>query len=259
MKRDEKTRIQTDVRFGEDVVSLDLEVPARTVPTDAVLPVILEVTNAVVGAGVDALGRRGGEVSCRAGCGQCCRQFICVSSVELRSLRRVVAGLPPERRRRVEARFAAAEARLREVGLYEALMELGEEGYQTAIDYFRLGIDCPFLEDESCSIYPMRPSSCREYLVTSPPEDCATLDPESPPVGVPLAAKPSRALRHLDDGARPDPGMESQIPMILTLSWPEARLKPALRRTGPAHLRAFFALLTGKSPAKGKKKRKKRR
>ena len=38
--------------------------------------------------------------------------------------------------------------------------------------YFSEQIACPFLEDESCSIYPVRPSICREYIVYSPPEYC---------------------------------------------------------------------------------------
>ena len=40
-------------------------------------------------------------------------------------------------------------------------------------EYFRLGIACPFLEEESCSIYHDRPITCREYLVTSPAENCS--------------------------------------------------------------------------------------
>lgn len=37
----------------------------------------------------------------------------------------------------------------------------------------RLGVACPFLEKESCSIHRDRPLVCREYLVTSPPAACA--------------------------------------------------------------------------------------
>lgn len=48
---------------------------------------------------------------------------------------------------------------------------------QLGRDYFALGVPCPFLEDESCSIHPERPLVCREYLVTSPAEHCARPTP----------------------------------------------------------------------------------
>ncbi len=48
---------------------------------------------------------------------------------------------------------------------------------RSARRYFHLGIACPFLEDESCSIHADRPISCREYLVTSPAVNCADPKP----------------------------------------------------------------------------------
>jgi hypothetical protein len=37
-----------------------------------------------------------------------------------------------------------------------------------SLEYLALGIACPFLEDESCSIHAERPLACRQHLVTSP-------------------------------------------------------------------------------------------
>ena len=48
-----------------------------------------------------------------------------------------------------------------------------------SIEYFKFGIACPFLEDESCSIHPDRPMACREYLVSSPAENCRTPRPDN--------------------------------------------------------------------------------
>ena len=45
-------------------------------------------------------------------------------------------------------------------------------------EYFQLGIPCPFLEEESCSIYHDRPITCREYLVTSPPAALRIFPPQ---------------------------------------------------------------------------------
>ena len=69
-----------------------------------------------------------------------------------------------------------------------------EERTPLALSYFRLGIPCPFLEEESCSIHPDRPLSCREYLVTSAPIHCAEQAPDKVQ-GVRLDAMVSLVLR----------------------------------------------------------------
>ena len=45
--------------------------------------------------------------------------------------------------------------------------------HELGLRYFALGIPCPFLEDERCTIHQIRPLRCREYMVASPAENCA--------------------------------------------------------------------------------------
>ena len=62
-----------------------------------------------------------------------------------------------------------------------------------------MGVPCPFLEDESCSIHPERPLVCREYLVTSPAALCAGPTQEGvTPVAVPKVSMAARGLQ--DEG-----------------------------------------------------------
>ena len=42
--------------------------------------------------------------------------------------------------------------------------------------------DCPMLRDGACSLYGSRPTACREFLVTSDPELCATYKPTRVPL-----------------------------------------------------------------------------
>jgi hypothetical protein len=59
-----------------------------------------------------------------------------------------------------------------------------------------MGMPCPFLIDESCSIHAHRPVVCREYNVTSPPELCT--DPiRNPIIRVPLPQPLSTPLARL--------------------------------------------------------------
>src|SRR5262249_43913345 len=116
-------------------------------------------------------------ISCRKGCGACCRQAVPITTVEARRLRELVDELPEPRRSEVQARFAEARRRLTEAGLLEKLLypEQWTEGEARTLGvaYFQQAIACPFLESESCSIYHDRPMACREYLVTSPAENCS--------------------------------------------------------------------------------------
>jgi Fe-S-cluster containining protein len=61
-----------------------------------------------------------------------------------------------------------------------------------------LAIACPFLENESCGIYPHRPLACREYLVTNPAANCSTPSAESIQI-VPMPRKLSYTLYQFGD------------------------------------------------------------
>ena len=63
----------------------------------------------LVGMGVRSAQQEGRTVSCRAGCGACCRQPVPVSLPEAFLLYEVVAGQPLEQRERTLARFEAAK------------------------------------------------------------------------------------------------------------------------------------------------------
>src|SRR5262249_25604325 len=77
----------------------------------------------------------------------------------------------------------------------------------------------PFLEDESCSIYADRPLICREYLVTSPAEDCSRLF-EVPVARVEVPVRMGGVMIQLTHKIAGAP-LEG-IPIVLALEWSEA-------------------------------------
>ncbi len=107
------------------------------------------------------------DISCGPGCGACCRQAVPVTAAELRAIRAWLDALPDDERLAHDRRIAATKARL-DASDAEAI------GMENERAYFALGIPCPFLVDESCSIHPARPLACREYVVTSDPVHCAS-------------------------------------------------------------------------------------
>jgi hypothetical protein len=136
--------------------------------------------------------------------------------------------LPAERRAELEQRFHRALSMLRDAGVIDKILNsdwaLGQEqATRMAIDYFHAGVPCPFLEDECCSIHPIRPLSCREYIVTSPPELCK--DPSVYNVsGVPIPVKLSRALYVFGQQMEHDP--RGWVPLVFLLAWGKSGAKP---------------------------------
>src|SRR5579871_264231 len=211
------------LKVGDLSIAHPLTVPNGPVAATAVLPALQGLVNAVVGAA-----ESGRAISCRKGCGACCRQLVPISRTEGEALLALVEAMPEPRRTAVQARFAAAEAAITQAGLADCGTRSDRESARSdralSVAYFALGVPCPFLEEESCSIHPDRPLVCREYLVTSPAELCAGPQQEGvTPVPVP---KLSLAARRLQEES------ESWFPLALLMAWSRKPRTPATRRPG---------------------------
>lgn len=216
------------LKVGDLAIAHPLTVPNVAVPATSVLPALQGLINEVVSAA-----ESGKAISCRKGCGACCRQLVPISRTEGEALLALVEAMPRKRRKAVRARFAAAETAIAQAGLAE---RAGRSDRDLSTAYFSLGIPCPFLEDESCSIHPDRPLVCREYLVTSPAELCAGPAREGvTPVPVP---KLSLAARRLQDEG------DDWFPLATLLAWSRRSRRPAARRPGTEWVQRFLKGLT---------------
>lgn len=227
---------------------LDFEVSVPPGPTRPVqlLPIFRSLADAIVGAAVDAAHDEGQNVSCKAGCGACCRQLVPISEVEARRLAEVVLEMPQERRTEILNRFEEARRRLEEAGLLESVHSPetmdAEQRKALGLKYFRLGIACPFLEDESCSIYSERPIACREYLVTSPAANCANPTAETVKC-VRVSLEVSRTIRSFGGDWRAP--TDRFVPLIVALEWAAANPDTTKPLPGPELIRELFSRLTG--------------
>jgi hypothetical protein len=149
--------------------------------------------------------------------------------------------MPAGRREALLQRFGAAQDVLRERGFGERSLEgeaaVGLEAVHLALDYFKLQIPCPFLEAESCSIHPFRPMSCREHLVTSPPDLCR--DPVNPGIrGIRAPASLTQALAQLYADLHGESPM--LLPLPLGLDFAQAHREARMKRHEAADLFASF-------------------
>jgi hypothetical protein len=165
-----------------------------------------------------------------------------ISEIEAHHLAALVDAMPEPRRTEIRERFAEGLRRLAEAGLLDRLRAPDRSPDDTVrkvgLEYFHRGIPCPFLEDESCSIYPDRPLACREYLVTSPAEHCRNPTADTVQLlGIP--AKVSTAVICLSP-PRPGSTLIPYVPLILALEWTAAHPDDLPHRPGPAILKSVF-------------------
>lgn len=238
---------QFTLRLGGEEVEVRETVPARVVRAADLLPLFQRLTDTVVGAVARQAERRGQRISCRAGCGACCRQPVPVAEAEAIHLAELVGRLPIERGERVRRRFAAALDALERAGCLGDVRRLPRvsdeaERRRVGLGYFRLQIPCPFLEEESCSIYPHRPLACREYLVVSPASRCSDPGPQVERLAFPV--RPSRLLYRFGDGLGKDNAR--WVPLVLALVWAgRGRGRAARRFFAPGLYESFVTQLAG--------------
>lgn len=229
---------------GRGVLRASAQVPAGRTTLTQMLPILQNVENAILARVGEEAASVGKPISCRAGCGACCRQMVPVSLFEAEALVDWMRTLPEARRKELEERFHGALMKLRDAGVIDKILDPAwtlNEGpaIDLAIEYFRAGVACPFLEDERCSIHPMRPLSCREYLVTTPPEYCD--DPAANVLqAVDLPLKMTRVLYAFGRAIEQD--RRGWIPLVFLLAWGRTGVRPgeAVSGTGEEVLRRIM-------------------
>lgn len=204
------------LRVLNQEMQLTIPLPAEPSPSEALLPTLRAMSEHFTNLGVAHHEAKGEHVRCSKGCGACCRQLVPIPATEARQLVRFLRSLPPERQQVIRDRVFAGMKKLDEAGVLDKLELLygtnKEAAQAMAADYFRVGVPCPFLEDEACGIYENRPIVCREYLVVTDPKHCETpWTGETRGVTVPLPM--NRMLLRLDDAE----GGESWQPMLVLL------------------------------------------
>lgn len=205
---------------------------ARIGPTRLMelLPLARAVSGGVSAIAIAHEQAQGRAISCKVGCGACCRHLIPIAPAEAIRLSEVVDAMPKERRRAVKKRFEKAVLRMEQAGLLDprrprgqaALRSVKTDPAETWEDasrrYFEARIACPLLEDEACGAYAERPMVCREYSVTTPAELCSTLshDARDVPRPVHMGEVMTAATNELLD--REDLG----VPLAMALEWAAA-------------------------------------
>jgi Fe-S-cluster containining protein len=216
-------KLPIQINLPEGCIKGEIDLPHGTMRLVDLASKVLELSSTVADMGTHIAANLGRQVTCSKGCGSCCRQLVPLSAPEAICLAELVASLPKDMGQRIRQRFTDAVGRLKQSELFKSLERLqgspsiSEEEMQAITEaYFQQQIPCPFLKDESCSIYTSRPSRCREYVATSPPSHCQ--NPYEKHVDrLPISIRLSEALARM--WAEATQTSVQLIPLTLALEW----------------------------------------
>jgi Fe-S-cluster containining protein len=232
--------------FDGQPVDATVEVPAGLVAHRGLQKFAQNMSDLMISVAQANEEKAGRKISCSRGCAACCRQIPPLAPSEAHHLAALVDAMPDAQRTRIRERFDRAVQRATDAGLIERLRGraslAGDELLALGLQYFREQIDCPFLENEACLIHAERPTECREFLVTSPPEKCREMKPGTVQ-GVKLPAKVSRVLRQMDQEAYGLAEKSAWVPLILALEWVADHPEEPAPRPGPEMLQSFVQAL----------------
>lgn len=168
-------------RAHADPLVVPVELPATPTTFVGIMPAVRSIADALQDDALQTVARMGRPATCGLGCDTCCRHLVMLGEAEALGLLRTLAALPEARQADIRSRFQAGLDRVEAAGLLPRLYavftrtasdHIAQAEMQAA--YWELGIPCPFLEEQACGIYAERPLVCRQYAMSSPPQNCRT-------------------------------------------------------------------------------------
>ena len=204
--------------------SLNFKIGAKdcTAKISDLVPIARAVSGRIIQIVTDKLASDGNSVSCRKGCCHCCHYLLPVSTPEAFRLAYEILTMPPIRQEAILRSTINAAKKIMELGLPESENN-SPANKPDLIDisnwYKELNLPCPFLVENACSIYNIRPLVCREYMVTSPPDNCKKNSNISPDT-VTLPVTTAKVLMNIADDLESD--RLKVIPLPLALAWCQA-------------------------------------
>src|SRR5262245_19712497 len=107
---DEKEKLEwvlgeIGMNIGGRQLQMEPNVPSTPIHPKRMLPILQQMTNSFVDIAVQEENGEGRSISCKAGCGACCRQLVPISGIEARNLSDLVTSMPEPRQSEIRGRF----------------------------------------------------------------------------------------------------------------------------------------------------------
>ncbi len=142
-----------------------------------IVPVARRISTKLALAALDNLKQQSQDVPCCKGCSQCCYYLVPLSVPEAFCLRRQILAMNSARRELLVNRCLETAAIVIENHQQSEEQNLNfteSDISQISLWYSQIKLPCPFLSEKLCTVYQIRPSACREHIVTGSSELCGT-------------------------------------------------------------------------------------
>ena len=142
-----------------------------------IVPVARSISTKVALTVLKNLKQQGQNVPCCKGCSQCCYYLVPISVPEAFCMRRQILAMDPTRREFLVKRWLETASIVIENHQHSPEQNLtftGSDISQISLWYSKIKLPCPFLSENLCTVYQIRPSACREHIVTGFSELCGT-------------------------------------------------------------------------------------
>ena len=140
----ETVTVEFSVGLADGKFKASAVVPAGQTNLTQILPVIQSLENSLIQGVTAQLAEAGHAVSCKAGCGACCRQIVPLSVFEAETLTAWIRSLPESQQEQLAQRFHQALLKLAAAGIIDRLVDgdwLADTGSarQLGLDYLSPG------------------------------------------------------------------------------------------------------------------------
>ena len=113
------------------------------------------------------------KCTCEKGCSACCRQLIALSMSECLAIKPYIENLSKDEREKLKRKVLEQCHILEENNITNKVINTTRKEEVIQDKYFKLKMPCVFLDEEnSCSIYKVRPSLCWSYRNYGDKADC---------------------------------------------------------------------------------------
>jgi len=142
---------------------------------------------------LESLSAEGKSISCRAACTYCCYHYVAVSLAQgilivdylykrKALLKQFVDNYESWRRDGESISHDIDRIRIHALSSSIPMHQVLNDTRPLSNRYLETNIPCPFLVDEKCSIYEVRPMACSGHHSVSPPDWCAPASKQKPAI-----------------------------------------------------------------------------
>ena len=153
--------------------------------------VLLRIQNNTHNALIEKLSSRDETITCREGCTHCCFHYVTVSLAhgivivdylykKKELLRQFIDNYEEWRNKGHAVSDSIDRARLEGMSSSMPIARVMAATRPLSSRYLDMNIQCPFLSDNKCAIYDVRPLSCSGHFSVSPPDWCAPASGQKP-------------------------------------------------------------------------------